>query len=427
MRIISLFTKDFRLLDNWLLEGWQNHEIIPLYLYDDLFLKDHGDNFKSLFSYYVKEFADILKNLGSKLYFTTLRDFNKFLDITKPDLLRHSLNCEPYLLQKRKFIEHECQKRGIKVESSSQFLIPPTKKNFKKRFTAFYKNIFKPFLLQNPPIVDTIKPKYLLTPKIQYPVEPFSSPQNPYIIKLWYKSEEEVQQMFKNFLTERLHKYATERDYPALDTTSKLSIYIRLGIISLRYIYSKLLEYRENDKFLQELAWSEFFRVWICLNQKAITSEYKSNWKGFPWRRDSKLFEKWKVGETGFRLIDAGMRQLNLEGWIHNRVRMVSASFLTKNLMVDWRLGERYFFENLLDADIAQNVGNWQWVAGCGLDSAPYFRVFNPDLQLQKYDPDKFYVSRYTSENLERIVDFQKSKIEFLKLANNFLKKTSTI
>lgn len=416
MRIISIFARDFRLIDNVLFEGWKDNEIIPLFLFDNFNQREHGENLKSLFFKYIEEFSKELKKLGSKLYITDLEDFGRFLDIAKPDLVRHCFDSEPNALKKADFFKSECQKRGIKNQVIFQFLIPPEREKFKKTFTHFYKWVFSPYLLNNKPALYSM-PDLLTTPQIKHECKPLSVPQNINIINLWYKTEQEVLESFEGFIKQKLPNYSQNRDSPAIEGTSRLSVYLRIGIISHRYVYLKLLEHLGNEKFIKEIAWSEFYRTWLYLNPHVISLEYRENWRQFPWKHDFELFEKWKNAETGFDIVDAGMNQLRQEGWMHNRLRMVTASFLSKNLMIDWRWGERYFYQNLVDADLAQNVGNWQWVAGCGLDAAPHFRIFNPSLQLNKFDPANEYTSKYLKHKHPQIIDFERSRIEFLKTA----------
>lgn len=414
MRIISIFARDFRLNDNVLFDGWKDNEIIPLFLFDDYNQNEHGENLKSLFFKYLDEFSKEIERLGSKLYIIDLRDFGKFLDVFKPDLVRHCFDSEPNASKKTNFLKAECDKRGIKLKTLFQFLILPTKEKFKKTFTNFYKKVFIPHLLQNKPILFS-KPEFLITPKIKYECKPLPTKLKTDILKLWYKPEEEVLRGFDEFIEQRLPNYAKHRDFPFIDGTSKLSPYLRIGTISYKYVYLKAIELPYSDKFLSEIAWSEFYRIWLYLYPDVVSVEYRDSWRIFPWKYNLELFEKWKNGETGFEMVDAGMIQLKQEGWLHNRVRMIVASFLVKNLMIDWRWGEQYFYKNLVDADMAQNVGNWQWVAGCGLDASPHFRIFNPNLQLKKFDPERKYISKYLTEKHPQIIDFELSKREFLK------------
>ena len=191
--------------------------------------------------------------------------------------------------------------------------------------------------------------------------------------------------------------YASTRDHPSLPGTSKLSIDLKFGTISPRTIIRRL-EDLEAETFVRQLAWREFYAHLLHAFPRMATDSLQPVYDRVEWRNDVAEFEAWKEGRTGYPLVDAGMRQLLETGWMHNRVRMVTASFLVKDLLVDWRWGERHFRRWLLDADPAQNAGNWQWVAGTGADAAPYFRVFNPVTQSKRFDPEGDYIRRFVPE-----------------------------
>ena len=190
--------------------------------------------------------------------------------------------------------------------------------------------------------------------------------------------------------------YKAERDYPALDSTTHLSVHLRFGTISIRTLAREARE--ESEDFINELIWREFFQMILWHFPQVVNSSFKKEYDDIIWRNNEEELKLWCAGQTGFPLVDAGMRELNKTGYMHNRVRMVVASFLTKDLLIDWRWGEAYFAEKLLDYDLAANNGNWQWAAGCGCDAAPYFRVFNPRLQLEKFDSKLKYVKKWVPE-----------------------------
>jgi deoxyribodipyrimidine photo-lyase len=190
--------------------------------------------------------------------------------------------------------------------------------------------------------------------------------------------------------------YQDVRDYPALDQTSYLSPHLRFGTVSIRKLVN--WAFHKNDVFLSELIWKEFFMQILFNFPKVVTHNFKSAYDGIQWRNDEVDFQRWCNGTTGYPMVDAGMRQLNETGYMHNRVRMVVASFLCKHLLIEWQRGEAYFAEKLLDYDLSANVGNWQWAAGTGCDAAPYFRVFNPEIQQKKFDKDGIYVRKWIKE-----------------------------
>ena len=203
---------------------------------------------------------------------------------------------------------------------------------------------------------------------------------------------------FEQFL-EKVDDYQESRNYPSIDGTSFLSSDLHFGTIGPREILNGLSSNREGHRqFIRQLAWRDWYAHLLHANPEVPHKPVNKSYENIRWRDDPEGFERWKEGETGYPIVDAGMRQLSATGWMHNRVRMITASFLVKNLLIDWRKGERYFRKVLIDGDIAQNCGNWQWVAGTGFDAAPYFRVFNPVLQSKKFDPEGSYIRRLIPE-----------------------------
>ncbi len=199
----------------------------------------------------------------------------------------------------------------------------------------------------------------------------------------------------RDYQLDTLENYEEERNFPGLDKTSYLSPHLRFGTVSIRNIVKKSLL---NKTFLSELIWREFFMQILYHFPEVKNSNFKPKYNQVKWRNDPQEFERWKVGKTGYPLVDAGMRELNTTGYMHNRVRMVVASFLCKHLLIDWKWGEAYFAEMLLDYELSSNNGNWQWSAGTGCDAAPYFRVFNPSEQVKKFDPNLDYIKTWVPE-----------------------------
>jgi deoxyribodipyrimidine photo-lyase len=213
---------------------------------------------------------------------------------------------------------------------------------------------------------------------------------------------------FKN----KINHYGDFRDFPSTDGTSRLSIYLKNGSLNSAQIIQELnlqhLQFKDGGqplKFLKEVAWREFYYSIMYHRPDCENRTFLNQYQNLNWENDEKKFEKWCKGETGYPIVDAGMRQLNQTGWMHNRVRMIVASFLVKDLLIDWRWGERYFMKMLLDGDLAPNNGGWQWAASTGCDPQPYFRIFNPWLQQLKFDPEAIYIKKYVNELKHVAVD----------------------
>lgn len=200
----------------------------------------------------------------------------------------------------------------------------------------------------------------------------------------------------KSWKKELIQKYSLNRDFPSLNGTSKLGLHLRFGSISIRELAREALQL--NETFLNELIWRDFYQMIIHWFPHSAKNSFKTQYDRIRWENNEAHFQAWCNGKTGYPIVDAGMRELNATGFMHNRVRMIVASFLTKHLLIDWRLGEAYFAEKLLDFELASNTGGWQWAAGCGCDAAPYFRVFNPTAQQEKFDKKFEYIKKWVPE-----------------------------
>ncbi len=208
-------------------------------------------------------------------------------------------------------------------------------------------------------------------------------------------------------VVDKIHRYAAKRDYPATDGSTRISQDLRFGLISIRTVYEAALRARAAadaagrasiDTWIKELAWREFYFAILHHYPNVLDEEFSSDWRGLPWDSSAASFDAWQFGRTGFPIVDAGQRELLATGFMHNRVRMITAMFLTKDLHVDWKLGEAHFMRHLVDGEIASNNGGWQWSAGTGADAAPYFRIQNPWSQTARYDPAGHYIRRWIPE-----------------------------
>jgi deoxyribodipyrimidine photo-lyase len=230
----------------------------------------------------------------------------------------------------------------------------------------------------------------------------------------WPLAQEVENNILPTFFNEKIFNYHSQRDIPSVKGTSGLSPYLAAGVISPRYVlrslinaYPDILLASDSEEFswLNEIIWREFYRHLMFHEQRLCKHQcFKESYQSTYWHFDKVLFDSWCEGKTGYPLVDAAMRQLNQTGWMHNRLRMVVASFLTKHLLIDWRLGEKYFMSQLIDGDLASNNGGWQWAASTGCDSQPYFRIFNPIRQSERFDPNGHFIRKYLPE-LESIPD----------------------
>ncbi|MEC0281780.1 cryptochrome/photolyase family protein [Terribacillus saccharophilus] len=220
-----------------------------------------------------------------------------------------------------------------------------------------------------------------------------------------YAGEKQGLRRAENFVDRRMKEYNKKRDIPSAKGTSMLSPYLRTGALSCRTLYQMSLEKLHSHKgtagyetFIQELAWRDFYHMIYHFYPETKDKAFLPKYRDLEWNQDKAILEKWKNGETGFPIVDAAMKQLRKIGWMHNRLRMITASFLTKDLLIDWREGEKYFSEMLIDYDEASNIGGWQWASSTGTDAVPYFRIFNPVRQSERFDPDGDFIKKYLPE-----------------------------
>jgi deoxyribodipyrimidine photo-lyase len=220
--------------------------------------------------------------------------------------------------------------------------------------------------------------------------------------KYWEPGEENAEKILNNFINKSIENYAIDRDIPSIEGTSKLSPYLKFGQISVHKIMQKCLEIKNKKigyrKYINEIGWREFCHSLLHNFPEMEKNNLRKDFNNFKWNKNEKLLLKWKKGLTGYPIVDAGMRELYETGWMHNRVRMIVASFLVKHLRIHWMEGEKHFRNTLLDFNIANNVAGWQWVAGTGADAAPYFRIFNPILQGEKFDSNGNYIKKWCPE-----------------------------
>lgn len=302
---------------------------------------------------------------------------------------------EPYALERDKKINEQLQAHSIAFIGTKDHVIfekNEVLKNDGLPYTVFtpYSRKWKERLIEQP--IQLFPSETLLDKLVQTTVQSSVITMN----ELGFQDEQTVEFPPSETVLNIIKNYEATRDIPAVNGTSRLSLHLRFGTISIRDI--ALTARKTNEKFLNELIWRDFYQMIIFHFPHSVNGSFRKDYDRIVWENNMGHFEAWCKGETGYPLVDAGMRELNATGHMHNRVRMVVASFLTKHLLLDWRLGERYFAEKLLDFELASNIGGWQWASGSGCDAAPYFRVFNPTSQQEKFDPKFEYIKKWVPE-----------------------------
>lgn len=412
------FRRDLRLQDNCglyhaLSEGL---DVLPLFIFDPEILDDLNNRSDARLQFIHQELEQInvdLKSKGSRLFVfhnAVEKVFEDLLQDCEIEAVYCNSDYEPYAIQRDEKVKELLAKNGTKLKS------------YKDQVIYEKDDILK--VDGSPYLVYTPYSKQWLKAFEKQKIEVYSSALR---FGNWLQSDWEsivsLEQMgFKKtdieFPSRQLNEqtlkgYAEERNSPVKDSTSRLGIHLRFGTVSIRQIIKKAAKH--SEVFLKELIWREFFMMILYHYPKVVDQNFNSKYDGLQWRNKEEEFERWCNGETGYLLVDAGMKELNKSGFMHNRVRMLVASFLCKHLLIDWRWGEAYFAEKLLDYELSSNNGNWQWAAGTGVDAAPYFRIFNPMTQLEKFDPNQHYVKRwlgdqYTSRSIEPMVDHKEAR-----------------
>lgn len=392
------FRRDLRLFDNHgLSEALASGKpVLALFIFDETILSNLTDkkDKRVCFIYEtLSQMNDDLVQLGSSLKVYHSTPLEAFKDLTRSyeiEGVYTNNDYEPYARKRDQEIAKFLEEKEIPFKSYKDQCI------FEK--DEVVKDDQKPYTVYTPYMkkwIKTLRPNDLKTFPTQGPffqTKPFKFP------SLKSLGFETTQRKFPSSEVDLkiLKNYDKNRDFPALGGTSQIGIHLRFGTVSIRYMVK--LAKSHNAIWLKELIWREFFMQILWHFPKVEKKSFREEYDEIKWLGSASDFKAWKEGKTGYPMVDAGMRELNQTGYMHNRVRMVTASFLTKHLLIDWRKGERYFAEKLLDYDLAANNGNWQWAAGCGCDAAPYFRIFNPEMQQKKFDPDFEYIKKWVPE-----------------------------
>lgn len=393
------FRRDLRLEDNHglyraLAEG---RNVRPVFIFDTTILSKLSSTYDRRVDYIHQALLLLqqkLNRLGSDLRVYIGSPLDIFKDLNREESIA-SIFCngdyEPYAIRRDELIKDWAVKEGIGFESCKDQVIFEKSDVMKKDGTPY--TVFTPY---SRVWKSKLAPKDLLPFEIKGDgFEKLDLKDLPTLADIGFQKtdilfvEPEVE-------VSAINDYEKKRDFPGMDSTTRIGSALRFGTISIRRCV--LLATAHNETWLNELIWREFFMQILFHFPKSLTQCFKPAYEAITWRNNEEEFEAWCNGETGYPLVDAGMRELNETGFMHNRVRMVVASFLTKHLLIDWRWGEAYFAGKLSDYDASANVGNWQWAAGCGCDAAPYFRIFNPEEQLRKFDKDLIYVKRWNPD-----------------------------
>ena len=395
---IFWFRRDIRLEDNIGLSQStkSKYPVIPIFIFDEKITLNLPKNDTRI--------NFIYKNL-KKLDDLLLEKFNSKLQVFKGDPIDIINRIVKEYNVKEVYTNHDYEPYAIKRDS----LICKNLKNNKIPFYTFKDQVI---FEKNEVIKDNGTPYIVFTPymrkwketlKKNYLVLEHSELSNNFHNLNKYNLKEISEYGFEKNFSEVLNfdvskkiieEYEKKRNFPSLNSTSKIGPFLRFGVISIRSLVKYVLKF-DNDTFLNELIWREFFMQILFHFPNSSTNSFKSKYDNIKWVNDKKMFEAWKNGKTGFPIVDAGMNELNKTGFMHNRVRMITSSFLCKQLLIDWRWGEKYFALKLNDYEMSSNVGNWQWASGSGVDAAPYFRIFNPQTQIEKFDKNYDYINNW--------------------------------
>jgi deoxyribodipyrimidine photo-lyase len=420
--LIFWFRRDLRLHDNaGLYHALKTGlPVLPVFIFDTEILNDLKDKKDKRVDFIYRSIAGMHEELGQKgstmhvLHGNPLECFKELTERYPIAGVYTNHDYEPYAQQRDEAVKAYLDGRGISFHTFKDQVIfekdevvkdngepytvyTPYSRKWKEKLNDFYlssypvKKYEKHFLKADPIALPSLRSLGFEETDVHFP----STRLNEQIAR----------------------RYDETRDLPAVHGTTHMGLHLRFGTVSIRQLAREVKDL--NGTLLNELIWREFFMTILWHFPYVVNGSFKKEYDNIAWRNNKDEFAKWCAGQTGVAIVDAGMRELNETGFMHNRVRMIVASFLTKNLLIDWRWGEAYFAEKLLDYDLSANNGNWQWAAGCGCDAAPYFRIFSPELQTQKFDPQLKYVRKWVPEfeslQYKPIVDIKASRDRCLK------------
>ena len=418
--VIALFREDLRLIDNQMLtRAMQNgSRLLCLYIHDEFQSLQRGNAQKWWLHHSLLSLQRDLNSRGGELNIRKGSSFEILKELcqqTNAKRVYWSRRYAPTQTSPDKILYKKLGHLGIEVKScKGRLLIQPSEiltatSQPYRVFTPFWKNLRSMVEFERP--LEGPSEINCLTLDDNLAVGDLGLLPKGFDWSIgfhdyWKPGEEHAQTQLNDFLANGANQYADYRDFPDRVSTSRLSPYLQMGEISPRYVlykaYRFFIQNKINEKafikFYSELAWREFSYHLLYHFPEVLDQEFSLRFRDFPWIKQERNLSLWQKGMTGYPIVDAGMRELWQTGYMHNRVRMIVASFLTKHLLIDWREGMKWFWDTLVDADIASNTLSWQWVAGCGADAAPYFRIFNPILQAKKFDPNNEYTLKWVPE-----------------------------
>lgn len=400
MKVLFWHRRDLRIDDNaGLYHALKEGEVQPVFIFDNQILSKLPANDQRIIFIHqeIERLQSEYKALGSSLlicYGNPVELIPKLAIDTGSNLVYTNRDYEPYARERDKVIFDQLKRHGIDFKGAKDHVI--FEKEEVVKLDGLPYTVFTPYSRKWREKLN----EFYLKP---YPTATYASSlaksqytEIPTLASMGFEGTKSVTFPDRTVELNKVNSYHTNRDIPSIDGTTRLSLHLRFGTISIRELAR--MANQHNATYLNELIWRDFYQMIIFHFPHSATNSFKKQYDAIPWENNEIHFQAWCEGKTGYPLVDAGMRELNATGFMHNRVRMVVASFLTKHLLLDWRLGETYFAEKLLDFELASNSGGWQWAAGSGCDAAPYFRVFNPTSQQEKFDKNFSYIKKWVPE-----------------------------
>lgn len=394
---IFWFRRDLRLEDNAGLYRalTHHHQVLPVFIFDSVILKqldDVHDRRVDFIHQTIVALKEQLESRGSSLlvlYGDPVKIFRKL----SPACVFINHDYEPYAIERDEKVKKILEAKGAAFYSFKDQVIFEKDEVVKDNGEPY--TVFTPYSKKWKTKLNNYYQKSYPTTDCLHKLKKVSALPMLSLEDIGFKKSE-ISFPPRIIRQSVIANYHNERDFPAMPGTTRLSVHLRFGTVSIRKLVQ--LARRKNETWLNELIWREFYQMILYHFPHIVSQSFKPAYDRIEWRNAEEEFTAWCKGMTGYPLVDAGMRELNETGFMHNRVRMVVASFLTKHLLIDWRRGEAYFAKKLLDYDLAANNGGWQWAAGSGGDAAPYFRVFNPERQAERFDPNKAYIRKWIPE-----------------------------